>query len=382
MLSLDDAERLAKARLPKPLFEYIRGAAEEGASYADNRAAFSEWRFDTRVLMDTSARSLHTELFGQRYDAPFAVAPMGILGLSAYRGDAVLKSAADAHGIPFILSATSLAPMESVLSDSPASWFQAYLPPDGARIEALLERLQRTGCKTLVVTVDLPVAANRENNVRAGFSMPLRPSLGLALQGALHPRWSLGVFLRTLATQGMPHFENSDAKRGAAILSANAVREFTHRDRLSWEHIRLVRSQWRGTLLLKGLLDVQTPLRARDEGIDGVILSNHGGRQLDGAISALRVLPAVRKAMPDYPLLLDGGIRRGADVLKALALGANFVLVGRPFNFAMAAGGAAGASHAMALLKAEIERNMAMLGVCTPQELSAERLWRVATAKA
>lgn len=371
ILALDDFERYAKQRLPKPLFGYVSGAAETAQSLEMNRAEFARYAFVPRVLTDTSQRSTRVELLGETYDAPFAVAPMGIAALSAFRGDSALANAASEHGIPFVLSATSLTPMERVLTDNAKRWFQAYLPADISMIDALLDRVERTGCRTLVVTVDLPVSANRENNVRNGFTMPLRPSLSLFWQGITHPRWTAGVFLRTLAQDGMPHFENSSAKRGVPIVARDVTRDFSNRDSFSWKHIENIRSRWRGHLVLKGILSFEDAKRAQALGVDAIVLSNHGGRQLDGAITPLAVLPEVVAAVPGFPVLLDGGVRRGSDVLKAIALGARMVLIGRPFNYAIAVAGERGAAHAFALLKAEISRNLAMLGVCQLRELNA-----------
>jgi len=377
MLSLQDFEAAARRRLPRPIFGYIAGAAEDNASLHDNRAVFDEYAFVTRVLRDVSQRSQAVELWGKRYRSPFAIAPMGINALSTYRGDVVLARAAQAEGIASIMSGTSLIPMETVAQSSPGTWFQAYLPGDQARIDALIDRVARAGFDTLVITVDIPISANRENNIRTGFSTPLRPSLRLALDGALRPGWVLGTFARTLLRHGMPHFENSFATRGAPIVSSTVLRDFSARDHLSWQHLQSIRQRWRGRLVVKGVLSVADALAARDAGADGVILSNHGGRQLDGAASAMRVLEAVVQALgPDYPVLIDGGFRRGSDVLKALALGARMVLVGRPFNYAAAVAGEAGVRHAIGLLRDEVDRNLAMLGVNQLSELGPQTLIR------
>jgi len=375
VLCLHDFEALARRRLPRPIFGYVAGAAEDNRSLHDNRAAFDELGFTTRVLVDVSRRSQAVELFGERYSSPFGIAPMGLAALSAYQGDLVLARAAQQAGIASILSGSSLTPLEAVAEAAPRSWFQAYLPGDPARIDALLARVARAGYQTLVLTVDIPVSANRENNVRAGFSTPLRPSLRLAWDGLTHPRWLAGTFARTLLRQGMPHFENSFAERGAPILSANVLRDFSARDHLNWTHLAQIRRQWRGNLVVKGLLSVADAQAAREHGADAVILSNHGGRQLDGAVSPLRVLADVVDALgPGYPVLIDSGFRRGSDVLKALALGARMVFVGRPFNHAAAVAGEAGVAHAIALLRDEVDRNLAMLGVTGCAGLTRELL--------
>ena len=377
MLSLQDFEEAARRCLPRPIFGYIAGAAEDNASLRDNRGVFGEHAFVTRVLRDVSKRSQAVELFGEHYGSPFGIAPMGISALSTYRGDLVLARAARRAGIVSVMSGTSLIPMEAVARDSPGTWVQAYLPGDQARIDALVDRVERAGFRTLVVTVDIPISANRENNIRTGFSTPLKPSLRLAWDGLVRPRWVAGTFLRTLLRHGMPHFENSFATRGAPIVSSTVLRDFSARDHLGWRHLQAIRRRWKGPLVVKGLLSVEDALQAQRIGADAVVLSNHGGRQLDGAASPMRVLEAVVAAVgPAYPVLIDGGFRRGSDVLKAIALGARMVLVGRPFNYAAAVAGEAGVHHAITLLRDEVDRNLAMLGATSCGELGPRHLVR------
>ena len=378
ILALDDFEAAAKAHLPRPLFGFVAGAAETNATLRDNRDAFAEWGFVTRVLRDVSKRDHQTALLGRTYAAPFGIAPMGISALLAYRGDLVLADTAATHNIPMIMSGSSLIRLEDVAKANPAAWFQAYLPGEPDRILALVARVERAGFETLVLTVDTAASANRENNVRSGFSTPLRPSLRLAWDGITRPRWLFGTALRTLVRHGMPYFENSYATRGAPIFSANVARDFGARDHLNWQHLELIRKHWPGKLVVKGLLHPQDALIARDTGADGIIVSNHGGRQLDGAVSPLRVLPSIVAALGgDYPVMLDSGVRRGTDVLKALALGARFVFVGRPFIYAASIAGETGVGHAIRLLSEEIRRDMALLGVNGLQELEPDQLVRL-----
>ncbi len=376
-LSLEDFERAAERHLPRMLHGFVSGACETDASLRDNRDAFADWGFVPRVLVDTSGRETVTELLGRRYAAPFGIAPMGASALSAYRGDIAFARAAAAAAIPMILSASSLIPMEEVRAEGPTAWYQAYLPGDPGRIEPLVDRVAAAGFDTFVLTVDVPVSANRENNVRNGYSLPLRPTPGLAWQGITHPRWLFGTALRTLLNHGMPHFENMDAYRGPPVLSRDLQRAFGQRDGLSWEHLELIRHRWPGHLVLKGVMSPEDARIARESGVDGVIVSNHGGRQLDGTASPLRVLPAVAAEAGGMAVMLDGGIRRGTDVLKALALGAHFVFVGRPFLCAAAVRGEPGVRHAITLLWEELQRNMAMLGVCDPARMGPEFLLRL-----
>ncbi len=377
MLSLHDFEAAARRVLPRPIFGYVSGAAEDNRTRDDNRAVFDEYGFATRVLRNVSQRQQTVELFGRRYASPFGIAPMGIHALSTYRGDIVLARAAQRAGIASIMSGSSLIPLEEVAAAAPGTWFQAYLPGDPDRIAALLERVARAGYRTLVITVDIPVSANRENNVRTGFTTPLRPGPRLFWDGITRPRWLAGTFARTLLAHGMPHFENSFATRGAPILSSTVLRDFSARDHLDWGHLKRIRQEWKGELVIKGILSVDDAVIARDIGADGIILSNHGGRQLDGAVSPMRILPdVVRTLGADYPVMIDSGFRRGSDVLKAVAMGARMVFVGRPFNYAAAVAGEAGVLHAIGLLHDEVDRNMAMLGVGRCSALTPDVLIR------
>jgi len=378
VLCLNDFEAAARRHLPRPLFGYVSGAVEDGHSHAANRRVFDSWGFVPRVLVNVSARSQQTELFGQTYRAPFGIAPMGISALSAYRGDIVLAKAAEAAGIPMIMSGASLIRMEEVARRAPGhTWFQAYLPGEPAHIEGLVERVREAGFSTLVLTVDTATLANRENNVRAGFSSPLRPSLRLAWDGATRPAWLLGTLARTLLAHGMPHFENAGVNRGAPIIARRAVRQFGLRDHLCWEHFALMRRLWKGPLVIKGILSAEDARLAADHGADGIIVSNHGGRQLDGSAAPLSVLPGIAAVRGGMKIMLDSGIRRGTDVLKALSLGADFVFVGRPMLYAAAIAGQPGVAHGIRLLVDEIHRDMALLGVSSLRELGPDRLTRL-----
>jgi L-lactate dehydrogenase (cytochrome) len=374
ILCLDDFERAARRALPRPIFGYVAGGAEQNRSLDGNRRSFAQVEWVPRVLRDVSQRDTGVRLLGRDWKAPFGIAPMGLLALSAYQGDLACARAAQQAGIPFVIAASSLIRLEEQAEAAPGSWFQAYLPGEPDRIRTMIDRVAAAGIETLVVTADLPVAGNRENLVRAGFNTPLRPSLRLALDGLARPRWLVGTLLRTLLRSGVPHFENSFAERGAPILSPTVQRDFEGRDNFDWDHAAAVRRQWKGRLAIKGILHPDDAARARDLGADAIWVSNHGGRQLDGATAPLRLLPAVLDQAGELPVLLDSGVRRGGDVLKALALGASFVFLGRPFNFAAAVGGERGVTHAIRLLEDEISRDMALLGVNRCEELDRDCL--------
>lgn len=376
MLSLHDFETAARRILPKPLYAYVSGAVEDGQSERGNRQAYDDYGFRPKVLVDVSRRSTRCTVLGREYAAPVGVAPMGIAALTGYRGDVMLARAAAEVGVPCIMSGSSLIRLETVMEAAPGTWFQAYLPGDGAQIAALIDRVAAAGVDTLVLTVDTPVAANRENNVRAGFSTPLRPSVGLAWQGVTHPRWLIGTFLRTLARHGMPHFENNYATRGAPILSGNVLRDFSDRGHLNWQHVAAIRKTWKGRMVLKGILHPDDARAARAHGMDAVIVSNHGGRQLDGSVSPLHALPAIVDAAGGMDVMLDSGVRRGTDALKAMALGARCVFVGRPFNYAATVAGQRGVAHAIALIVEEIRRNMGLLGIVDLREVNQSLLQR------
>jgi L-lactate dehydrogenase (cytochrome) len=382
ILSLADFEPAARRHLPRPIFGFVSGAAEDNVAFADNRAAFAEWGFVPRALVDVSKRSTETTLFGRRYAAPFGIAPMGLSAVIAYRGDLVLTQAAARAGIPMIMSGAALIRLEEVVQANPDAWFQAYLPGDPDRIVGLVDRVAGAGFGTLALTVDVPVSANRENNVRNGFSTPLRPSLRLAWDGAIRPGWLINTAARTLMRHGMPYFENSTATRGAPVLSSDSSRDFGARDGLDWRHVELMRKRFPGKLVLKGIMNPEDARIARESGVDGVIVSNHGARQLDGTVSPLRVLAEIAASRGDMTVMMDSGVRRGGDVLKALALGAQFVFVGRPFIYAAAIAGEPGVRHAIDLLSQEIHRNMALIGIATLADMRPELLRRVGPAGA
>jgi L-lactate dehydrogenase (cytochrome) len=273
-----------------------------------------------------------------------------------------------------VLSAASLIAMEKVRAAYPHAWYQAYITGERNVLTVLLQRVERAGFDTLVLTVDVPVISNRENYLRNGFSLPLRPSVKVVLEGLAHPEWLFGTFLRSLIRNGMPHMENMTAERGAPALARVGPRHLGRRDALNWADFEWLRKAWKGRLVLKGVLAPSDARRARDLGVDGLIISNHGGRQLDGAVTALRVLPEIAAEAGGMTVMMDGGIRRGTDIVKALALGAKFVFVARPFLFAAAIGGEAGVAHAISLLAQEMDCDLALLGASSPAELDRTML--------
>ena len=371
ILSLNDFEAAAKRYLPKSIFAYVHNGAESEVTLRDNREAFKDWQVVPRVLVGVANRSQKATVFGETYDSPFGVAPMGMESLVGYRGDLMIARACAARNIPFIQSGASLIRLEDIRAACDTAWFQAYLPIDFDDMRGLMDRVRNAGFKTLVITVDMTAGSKHENTVRAGFNAPFRLNFRTFWDGATHPFWSIGNFIRTIVKHGMPHFENLDAGRGAAIVSSGTRN--TTRTGQSWETIARVRDEWKGNLVVKGLLDPRDVKLAAEAGVDGVIVSTHGGRQIDGVIPSIRALPGCVAAAGDMPVMIDSGIRRGTDIIKCLALGAKFCFVGRPFNYA-AIFGQEGVEHAIGLLRAEFSRDTGNMGINALSEITRDRI--------
>lgn len=375
ILALHDFERLARSRLPRSIFAFIQAGSEDEQALKASADAWSRWAFVPRTLVDVSTRSQTVRLFDRDYASAFGIAPMGGAAVCAFQADLNLARGAAEAGIPFVLSGAATTPLEQVMEAAPETWFQAYLSHDLARIDALLDRVERAGVQMLVVTTDVAVMGNRENALRAGFSLPPALTPGLVWDGITHPAWVVGCLLKTLIREGVPRQANFEAEPGASIL-VRKVAPGDRRSRLSWDHIRHIRRRWKGRLVLKGVLSAKDAILAKSHGVDGLILSNHGGRQLSSAIAPLNVLPEIRDAVPSMPLMLDGAVRRGGDVLKARALGADMVFVGRPFLYAAAVAGEAAVLKAAALLRQEIDRDLALTGAASIHDLTPDHLRR------
>jgi len=364
-LNLADVREAARRRLPRGIFEFIDRGAEDDDALANNREAFRRIRLRPRVLVDVSGRSAATTLFGRPQAMPLAIAPTGAAGLVWFEGELELARAAAAAEVPFTLATRSLASIESVAEAAAGGtlWFQLYVWAERALSYALVERAERAGFHALVVTVDVPVTPNREYNRRNGFSLPFRPSGRALLDMARHPRWLVGTMGRYLATTGMPRYENQPGQRRQRITQGEPAVRSMRSDDLTWDDIRELRRRWPRALIVKGLLRAEDALRAVECGADAVVVSNHGGRCLDSAVAPIDALPEIADAVGHRAVvLMDGGVRRGGDIVKALALGASAVLAGRPTLYGTAIGGRAGAAHVLDLLRAEMLTVMAQLG--------------------
>lgn len=374
-LSVEDFQRAAQRRLPRAVYEYVSGGTEDGQSLHNNRQAFQDLDMRPRGLTGVANRDQKVSLWGTDYTSPLGVAPMGFTAICHRQCDMELARAARKRKLPYVISGASCVALEDIQADQGGAWYQGYFPGDTERLQRILGRLKNADIDVLVVTSDTPVAANRENNQRNGFTVPFRPSWPLLLDGLRHPRWSVDVFCRTLLKDGIPRFMNLYEEAGPKITAEPQHGFRGGRDLLTWEHMRWLRDHWDGKLVVKGILHPEDARLAVKNGMDGIIVSNHGGRQLDGALAPLAALPAIRAAVPpEFIVMLDSGVRRGTDVLKAVALGANMVFVGRPALYGAAVAGEQGAGQVLDILHAEIDRNLALLGCAKLSELNADYL--------
>ena len=366
-----DLRDIAIKRVPKGLFEFMDRGTEDEVSLRNNRAVFERLRFKTRTLIDVSKRDQSTTIFGIKHKMPLAIAPTGVAGLMWHEGEIALARAARAAGIPFSLATGSITAMERVADEVGGElWFQLYMWPDKSLSHELVLRAKAAGYKALIVTVDGVAAGNREYNIRNGFTLPFSFSARNIYDMATHPRWLLGVMLRYLVTTGMPMYANYPAAARAKMTKGPVGRSSLRSDSISWQDLDALRKIWPHKLIVKGVLDPQDAAKMVDHGADAIGVSNHGGRNLDGIISPIEVLPEIVDAVGKRAtVFMDSGIRRGSDVVKALALGADAVMVGRSTLYGVAAGGEDGAARALQIYRDEIHRNMALLGCNTIADL-------------
>lgn len=367
-VNIHDFRDLARRRLPKIFFDYIDGGSFEEETMRANRSDFARYSLRQTVLVEPRPQDLSTAYLGCRHPLPFMLGPVGFLGLYSGDGEGRTVRAAHAAGIPFCLSTFSIASLADLraVTNGPLH-FQLYVLEDRSLCEEFLQAAEKAGVDTLFVTVDTAITGIRERDVRNGFRSLTRVTPGLLARLALKPRW-----LADVAPRGMPSVRaiahRPDFGRGALEQAANLSRRIDKT--LSWKDIAWLRERWAGKLVVKGVLAPQDAVTARDLGCDGVVISNHGGRQLDGASSTIGVLPAIRAAVGrDFCLMLDGGIRRGTDILKAIALGADGVMLGRAYAYGLAAKGEAGVAEVIAILSREISISLALMGIASIDEL-------------
>lgn len=374
--SIEDLRRMAKKRLPRAVFDFFDGGAEDEITLRDNEAAYKRTRLVPRVLTDVSVIDSSALLLGQRAALPLAISPTGAVGFGWRGGDIAIARAAVAAGIPYSLSSTATASIEQIADQAPGRlWFQAYILRNKPFLTGLIERARVAEYEALVITVDLPVGGKRERDFRNDFSVPFRFTPRNIVDFARHPVW-----LASIIRYGMPVMENLvglDAQATSSTAIASSVGR-NYDPAFNWEGLQKIRDNWPRKLIVKGILGPQDAVRVADLGCDAVVVSNHGGRQLDGAVATFDALPAVVQAVNGrIPVLLDGGVRRGSDIFKALAMGADGVMIGRATLYGVAAAGEAGASRAIAILKDELIRTMQLCGARSTKEAEAAALFAV-----
>lgn len=362
----------ARGYLPRLVFDYIDGGVDDETCLRRNRDAFEHVTLLPDYLVDVSQLSLHRTLLGRRYHMPLGMAPTGLASFARHGADLMLARAANHAGVPFVLSGAGTASIEAAAQAAPEqAWFQLYVSREQRITEDLVRRAHDAGMQHLVVTVDVPVHSNRERDVRNGFVPPVKPGLSVIGNALLHPAW-----LMQMLRHGLPRFE-SWAPYAAPGASAKQIADlFTSQIPFTqtWRDLARLRAIWPGHLIVKGILHPADAQRAIEAGADGIWVSNHGGRVLDCAPSALTMLPLIRQAVgPDVAVMVDGGVRRGSDVIKALALGADFVFAGRPMMYGVAAAGQRGVEKALSILQREMQLTVSQLGgwgTATPPERS------------
>lgn len=371
--SIDDLRTLAQQRLPKFAFDFIEGGAESETNLHLNQKDFQDIRLTPRYLVDCSNIATKTKLFGKNYNVPFGVAPIGMLNMAWPGADLMVARLAAREKLPHVVSTPSSTSLEKISEVADGfAWFQLYVSRHEDLIDKMLARAKSCGIDVLVVTVDVPQPGRRGRDIKNGLQLPFRPTLQQLLDLALHPKWSISTLFN--GAPRLANFIGEESLDGKTLsLSENQKRMISND--FVWEDLKKLRNKWKGKLLLKGILDAQDAQLALKTGCDGIIVSNHGGRQADYAPSSISSLPHIVKAIDGkVPILVDSGIRRGADIVRAKALGADFVFAGRPFAYGASAAGEAGVNHAHQLLKSELISTLGQIGEPNFDDVSARCL--------
>ncbi len=366
IFSTEDARRIAARRLPRLIYDFIEGSAGREVSASRNTDRFDKIMLQPSVMADVAERSLSTKLMNHTYDLPFGIAPMGMCNLSWPGADRYLAQAARRLNIPVCLSSaasTSIEEMHDLAREN--MWFQLYVGQSVQHSLSLVDRAEAVGCETLVLTVDVPQVSRRIRDLRNGFQVPFSIGPKQLADFALHPRWSISTLVngaptaRNFAEDGGVKFDRNGSRAGA-----------------NWSFLDKLRRRWKGRLAVKGVTAPDDAVRIRNAGADAVYVSNHGGRQLDSAPPAIDLVPQIRAAVgPDFPLIFDSGIRGGEDVIKALAMGADFVMLGRPVLFALAAEAEVGLNALLSAFDGDISTTMAQLGITRTDQISKRLLY-------
>ena len=377
--TIGDLREVAQKKLPKGLFEFMDRGTEDELALKRNRAGFDQICLRPKVLVDVSGRTLRARFAGQESTMPLAVAPTGAAGLLSFDGEIAIARAARKLGIPFTLSTASFTPMERVAEEAGGRlWFQLYMWPDRAMSYQLVERVKAAGYEALIVTVDTAVTPNREYNRRNGFTLPMKITRKNMVDVATHPEWFFKVFMRYLLRSGIPTLENYPPEYRQRLVEKRPGHQagLPKSDSVNWDDLRELRKRWKGTLMVKGILHPDDAQVALDCGVDAIVVSNHGGRNLDSSIAPIDALPdIVAKVNGRVDVLMDSGIQRGSDIFKALALGAKGVFAGRAPLWGVTAAGEDGAFRALDILREELERIMGFTGCVTLNDINQSLLW-------
>ena len=372
--NVEDLRQLAKRKVPKAIFEYIDHGSYDQLSLKANRKDLDAVRFRQRVLIDADNRSLATTMLGEKVSMPLAIAPTGLTGLMYGNGEMLAAKAAEAAGIRYTLSTMSICSIEDVRSVTKTPfWFQLYVFKDRGFSESVIERAKEAGCSALFLTVDLPMRGQRHCDIKNGLQVPPRLTARNAFDIVTKPRWLAGVLMgRRKSFGNVDHY----LKNKGGIWAAGRWGGDNFDRSLSWDDVNWIRKLWPGKLVLKGILDPEDAKRAAAMGVDGIVVSNHGGRQLDGTPGTATVLPRIADAVRDrLEVLFDGGVRSGQDVLKALALGAHGCLIGRAYLYGLAAMGEAGVAKAISLIAEELKVGMSLTGVRDVADIGRDILY-------
>jgi isopentenyl diphosphate isomerase/L-lactate dehydrogenase-like FMN-dependent dehydrogenase len=376
--NIADLRAVAQRRLPRGVFEFVDRGSEDEVGLRNNRAGFERIKLKHRALVDVSDRSMATTLFGKPVSMPMAIAPTGAAGLCWHEGELELAKAAAKAKIPFTLATGAMTSMEKIAEQAGPGvggrlWFQLYVWNRRELSYQLIERAKAAGFEALIVTVDTIVPPNREYNARNGFLLPFHPTVRFTVDIMRHPTWATSVLLKYFRTIGMPRNENYPEPYRRPVTSAPDTFQVMRQDSLCWDDIKTFRKMWPGILMLKGINRPDDAVKAIEHGVDGIIVSNHGGRNMDSVVASIDALPDVAEAVGDRAtVLLDSGVRRGSDIAKALALGAKAVLTGRVTLYGTAAGGENGASKAIGIIRSELDKTMAYTGCCSVDEISTD----------
>jgi len=373
--NIADLAAAARRRLPRGVWEYLERGVEDETGMARNRAAFDRLALVPRIGRNVEHIDLAAPVFGQACALPFAIAPTGAAGMMWHHGDLALAAAAAKAGIPFTISSASTMELETIAAVGGRLWFQLYCWADRDLSLAVVDRAAAAGCEALMVTLDLPKPPNREYLIRNGYGLPLQVNRRNLPDLLTHPRWLLGVIARALLGGGLPTQANLPAEMRHSVMRGGRPGAHFKQDNLDWDDLARLRDRWQGKFVLKGILHPDDAARALALGADGVVVSNHGARSLDHSLASIEALPEIVAAVGGkLTVMLDSGARRGSDVVKALALGADLVLVGRAPLYGMAAFGEPGAARAIALLGEEVARTMAMLGLTSTAQIDRSAL--------